>query len=82
MGFLKTDFLTATPSFAIGAASAFNLAGSFYSFNRSSSPDEADRIALRQDAAMVGQDILAVLDSSETKKLIDGKREGRQSEGN
>jgi len=52
-----TDYLTATGSTMVGAASAFAIAGGFFDFNFSASPEEADSVAIRQDFAMVGQDI-------------------------
>jgi hypothetical protein len=41
----------------VGAASAFAIAGGFFDFNFSASPEEADSVAIRQDFDMVGQDI-------------------------
>lgn len=41
----------------VGAASAFAIAGGFFGFNFSESPEEADSVAIHQDFAMVGQDI-------------------------
>ena len=57
MGKIYTDYLTATGSSLIGAASTFAIAGCFFEFNLASSPEEADAIAIHQDFAMVGQDI-------------------------
>jgi hypothetical protein len=52
-----TDFLVAEDSFLTGAAAIFNLGGSFYTYNRSATPQAADRRAIAQDFAMIGQDI-------------------------
>jgi hypothetical protein len=57
MGNHSTDFLTPASSFLTGAGSVFALAGSYYSYNRSSTPQEADERAIRSDWAMIGQDI-------------------------
>jgi hypothetical protein len=57
MGKLYTDYLTATGSTLIGAASTFAVAGGFFEFNLSPTPEAADAVAIRQDFAMVGQDI-------------------------
>lgn len=54
-----TDYLTPTGSMLVGAASAFAIAGGFFRYNMASTPEQADAIALRQDFAVVGQDIAA-----------------------
>ena len=58
---IKTDFLTATPSFLTGMGSVLNVAGNYPEFNVSDSPDEADALALESDWKMVGQDFYDVL---------------------
>ncbi len=57
MSRICTDYLTATGSTMVGAASAFAISGGFFDFNFSASPEEADSVAIHQDFAMVGQDI-------------------------
>ena len=52
-----SDFLVPEDSFLTGAAAIFNLGGSFYTYNRSGTPQDGDRRAIAQDFAMVGQDI-------------------------
>ncbi|MEQ1860220.1 MAG: hypothetical protein ABMA13_09810 [Chthoniobacteraceae bacterium] len=52
-----TDFLVADGSYLTGAGTVFNLGGEYFLYNRSGSPAVADARALRQDFAMVGQDI-------------------------
>ena len=52
-----SDFLTSDGSFLSGAASAFSIGGRFFKFNLSATPARADVRAVRQDFAMVGQDI-------------------------
>jgi hypothetical protein len=69
MGNFRTDFLTATPSMLIGAATVFNLAGRFCEFNASSSGEEADTMALRQDWAMIGQDIYQTMKAHPPEKM-------------
>jgi len=51
-----TTYLTAKSSFLTGAASAFNLAGNFYPYNTSATPEEADARAMRADMMAVGED--------------------------
>lgn len=57
MSRICTDYLTPTGSTMVGAASAFAIAGGFFGFNFSESPEEADSVAIHQDFAMVGLDI-------------------------
>ena len=52
-----TDFLVADDSFLTGMGAIFNLDGSFYRYNRSGTTSAADARAIRQDFAMIGQDI-------------------------
>ena len=51
-----TSYLFSTPSFWSGAGSVMNLGGSYFSFNHSTSDNEADRKAIDSDFFMVGQD--------------------------
>ncbi|MEO5916522.1 MAG: hypothetical protein ABIS50_19960 [Luteolibacter sp.] len=57
MGEASTDFLTARSSFITGAGSAFAIAGNYFDFNRSQTPDLADARALRSDWRIIGQDM-------------------------
>lgn len=59
---IKTDFLTATPSFLTGMGSVLNVAGNYPEFNVSESPEEADLLALESDWRMVGQDFRDVFE--------------------
>lgn len=52
-----TDFLFAKPTFLSGMGAAIDLGGTMVMFNESSSPDEADYLALANDWIMVGNDI-------------------------
>jgi hypothetical protein len=52
-----TDFLFPDVGFLVGAASIFSLGGYPVACNRSGNPTLADARALRQDFAMIGQDI-------------------------
>lgn len=68
----KTNFLMAHCSFATGAASAFNLAGNFYAFPTSPSPEEADRLALTTDFTMIANDMrtaIALVKDAESKQM-------------
>lgn len=55
-----TDFLTADGSLLLGAASAFDLSGHFFQYNRSATRELADARAIRQDFLMIGQDVTDV----------------------
>ena len=57
----STDFLTASGSFVLGFASAFDPSGTFFLRNSSETPEEADSIAIYNDFAMIGQDICDTL---------------------
>lgn len=63
MSGIKTDFLLATMTRLTGAGNVFNLWGSFYDYNYSATPEEADARALFSDWAVVGDDIRTVLRS-------------------
>lgn len=52
-----TDFLCPNSDFLLGAGSVFNVAGQVFAYNRSCSETSADVRAIRQDFAMIGQDI-------------------------
>ena len=52
-----TDFLVSDCTFLMGAATVFSLAGTGFIYNRSGSPALADGRAIRQDFAMIGQDV-------------------------
>lgn len=52
-----TDFLFAMPSFISGFGSVIDLGGTMEIFNESRSPSEADRLAMANDWAVVGNDI-------------------------
>lgn len=52
-----TDFLTADCTFLLGAATVFSLSGTNFLYNRSGTEALADARAIRQDFALVGQDI-------------------------
>lgn len=54
---IYTDYLIPSGSYLIGAASAFSLDGCFFEYNISTTGDEADAQAIRQDFAMIAQDI-------------------------
>lgn len=67
-----TDFLTSDGTFLLGAATVFSLAGNTFLYNRSASTALADARAIRQDFAMVGQDIRDVsanLEKQQEKQL-------------
>jgi len=53
----ESDFLFPTPTFLTGAGTVLNLAGNYYDFNGSKTDFEADCKAIRNDFAMIGQDM-------------------------
>ncbi|MBX7158282.1 MAG: hypothetical protein K1X66_07850 [Verrucomicrobiae bacterium] len=58
MGQFRTDFLYSTPNVVTSVGSLFGIAGNYYSFNSSSTPEEADMRALKEDWGVVSQDLL------------------------
>ena len=52
-----TTFLFSDPSFVKGMGTVFNVWGNYYTFNYSSSEEEADARAIASDWTMVGKDI-------------------------
>lgn len=52
-----TDFLFAAPNFISGFGSALDLGGTMMMFNDSSSPNEADALALANDWAAVNNGV-------------------------
>ncbi len=53
----RTDFLFSDSSFVVGAGSAFNLAGNYYDYNVSETPEKADVKAIQNDWNMIGEDL-------------------------
>ncbi len=53
----RTDFLYPKNSPLIGAGSIFNIAGNYFDFNYSNTPEEADAKAIANDWGVVGQDL-------------------------
>jgi hypothetical protein len=58
---ISTDFLVARSSVATGMGTVLNLGGSYYTYNSSSTPEEADAKAFYADWAMIGNDLRAVV---------------------
>lgn len=52
-----SDFLFATPTFISGMGAVIDLGGTMARFNESTSPEEADYLAIANDWAMVGRDM-------------------------
>jgi hypothetical protein len=57
----RSDFLYASPSFLRGMGSVLSIAGNYYEYNASSTPEEADAKALFSDFAMIGEDLREVI---------------------
>lgn len=71
------DFLVSNMSFFIGMGSVINLEGSYYEYNVSKSPKEADEKAILRDWQMISQDFLDAFektDIDEDKILSERKR--------
>jgi hypothetical protein len=66
-----TDFLAPSGSALIGAGAMFNISGQYFSYNRSATREIADARAIRQDFAVVGQDIARTLATESAKDLAD-----------
>jgi len=52
----RTYFLFSSPSFWSSLGSIFNIAGSYYEYNFSKTPAEADKKALQSDWSILNQD--------------------------
>ena len=63
-----SDFVFSTPSYLTGAGTVFNIAGNYYRYNRSVTPAQADARAIRQDFAMIGQDVCDTVKALEKEK--------------
>lgn len=67
---MKFDDLFAMPSFANGAARVLDLGSTLNEYNYSSSPNEADRLALKADWTVVGDDLWKALDKFGQEKQL------------
>ena len=56
-----SDFLFARPTFISGIGAIIDLGGTMEMFNESSSPEEADYLALKNDWCIVGNDIRSAM---------------------
>lgn len=63
-----TTRLFARSSFISGLGTIFNIAGKFYRYNYSKSPEEADRKALISDWFAVGDDMRKAIEIQRKKK--------------
>ena len=66
----RTDFLFSKPSFWVGFGSAMNLCGGYFAFNWTQTPQEADARALRNDWAVVGEDLRAAMSGADPDQLL------------
>ncbi len=57
----STTYLFSDATFSMGIGTVGNIAGNFYGFNYSKSPEEADFRAITSDWKMVGSDIRSAL---------------------
>jgi hypothetical protein len=65
----STFFLLPRNSFLTGAGSVFNIAGNYYRFKYTGSPEEADARAMENDWGVVGQDLLDVYEQYPVDKI-------------
>jgi len=65
----RTDFLYPTNDFLSGLGNVLNVAGNYYSFNYSSSDEEADSKAIESDWGVIGQDINKVCNNNPCNKV-------------
>lgn len=66
----KSTFLFARPSFLSGVARVLDLGGSLQIYNESKTPNEADRLAMKMDWLVVGDDIRGSMEEYEQQKQI------------
>jgi hypothetical protein len=57
----KTDYLFSEGSYLLGAGSVLDLSGNYFQYNSSPTGEEADRRALANDIAIIGQDMWKAL---------------------
>ena len=58
----SSTFLLPNNSFFVGAGSVLNISWSYFDYNTSKSPEEADYKAILNDFGMVGKDMKVALD--------------------
>lgn len=56
-----TDFLFARPTFLSGMGAVLDLGGTMEMFNESSSPEEADSLAIMNDWVSVGNNLRSAI---------------------
>ena len=71
-------YLFATPSILSGFSRLVDLCGTFYAFNESATPDEADKLALYADWLAVGGDLEAAMKNSDFEVYQKAIEEFRQ----
>lgn len=59
----RTGQLYATPRFILGMGSLFNIFGFYFRYNRSETAQKADTAAIRNDWAVIGQDLQKAIDT-------------------
>jgi hypothetical protein len=57
MGRFRTDFLYSRPNVITSVGSVLSIAGNYYSFNFSQSPEEANNKAINEDWGVISQDL-------------------------
>lgn len=66
-----SGLLYARPSFMEGVARLFDLGGTLNEYNRSTTPEEADLLALRSDWEALGQDFRTVITTADLEAMAD-----------
>lgn len=69
----RTDFLFSSPNFWVGFGSSMNLCGGYFLYNWTKTPEEADASAIRNDWAVVGEDLRSAMRESEPRLSLDFK---------
>ena len=82
-GWVRTDHLVAEPSFLAGCASTIDFFGEFDVYNQSTTPRQADAVALYSDWRVIGQDLWLVSDEHrhEAETIQHQPKESREYSG-
>lgn len=77
----RSDFLFSETSFLIGVGSSLNLAGNYFEYAVSETPEKADLKAIENDWNMVGEDLkLAFLEYIQNRIKLNAKKNEAEKE--
>lgn len=71
----RTTFLVPSPSFLEGVGRVFDFGGILNQYNRTRSPEDADRIALQMDFEAVADDLRTAISLFEQRHSVVRKRQ-------